>query len=63
MKNLDFNTLDNLVSNDPLNKLAQQAQESIKKVQVPMPEPHVPKHVVLPIFQKKEENKDNNSNP
>ena len=55
MKNLDFNTLDNLVNSDQLNKMAQQAQESIKKMQVPVPEPHIPKHVVLPIFQNKEE--------
>lgn len=62
MKNLDFNTMDNLVDKDQMNKMAQQAQEAVKKVQTPMPEPHLPKHVVLPIFQKKEGQESNDPN-
>lgn len=61
MKNLDFNTIDNLVDKDQMNKMAQQAQEAVKKVQKSMPEPHLPKHVVLPIFQKKEQDSDNSN--
>ena len=56
MEPLDFNTLNNLNQTDPMKDLAKQAQESIKAMQVDVPQVGISGHVVLPIFQKKEEN-------
>lgn len=56
MKPLDFNTLNTLNQNDPVKDLAKQAQSSIKAMQVDVPQVGIPAHVVLPVFQKKEEN-------
>ncbi len=55
MKQLDFNTMDNLVNSDAWKELAGKAQESIKNMQVPVPQVGIPSHVILPIFQKQEE--------
>lgn len=55
MKQLDFNTMDNLSSSDTWKELADQAKESIRTMQTPVPQTEVPSHVVLPIFQKQED--------
>jgi hypothetical protein len=55
MKQMDFNTMDNLAGSDTWKELAEKAQESIKGMQTPIPEIEVPSHVVLPIFQKQED--------
>ena len=56
MKPLDFNTLNTLNQSNPAEQLMQQAQQSIKSMQVDVPQVGMPPHVVLPIFQGKEEN-------
>ncbi len=58
MKPIEFNNLDKLVQSDNLEKMAEQAEDTLKAVQTKMPDPHVPEHVVLPIMKKKEEKKD-----
>lgn len=55
MKQLDFNTMDNLVNSDAWKELACKAQECIKTMQVPVPQVGIPSHVVLPIFEKQED--------
>lgn len=55
MKPLEFNTLNSLNQNDQMKELASQAQSSIKAMQVDVPQVGIPNHVVLPVFQKKEE--------
>ena len=55
MKQLDFNTLDNLANNEELNRVAEQAQEATKTMQTPMPAGFVPTHVVPPIIQQQME--------
>lgn len=56
MKPLDFNTLDKLNQSDPAKELTRQAQESIKAMQVDVPQVGIPSHVVLPVFQKADHN-------
>ncbi len=56
MKPLDFNTLDKLNQSDPAKELVRQAQDSIKAMQVDVPQVVVPSHVVLPVFQKTDQN-------
>ena len=55
MRQLDFNTLDKLVASDQWKALADQATESIKAMQTDVPQFGIQPHVVLPVFQKKEE--------
>ena len=55
MKQLDFNTMDNLANSNVWKELASQTQESIKAMQVPVPQVGIPSHVVLPVFQKQED--------
>lgn len=55
MKPLDFNVLDNLANNQELQDMAKQSREAINAMQVPIPQVGIPSHVVLPIFQKQEE--------
>ena len=55
MQQLDFNTLDRLVASDQWNAIAKQAVESIKSMQREVPQYGIQPHVVLPVFQKKEE--------
>lgn len=55
MRQLDFNTLDKLVASDQWQALAAQAVESIKSMQREVPQVGIQPHVVLPVFQKKEE--------
>ena len=55
MRQLDFNTLDKLVASDQWKALAAQAVESIRQMQTEVPQFGIQPHVVLPVFQKKEE--------
>ena len=55
MDKLDFNTLDNLVASDQWNDIVEQASRSIKTMQTDITKPTISPHVVLPIFQKKED--------
>ncbi len=55
MKQLDFNTMNNLADSDVWEKMTEKAQKSIKSMQVPVPQVGIPSHVVLPVFQKQEE--------
>lgn len=54
MKQLDFNTMDNLADSDIWVKMTEKAQKSIKAMQVSVPQVSIPSHVVLPVFQKLE---------
>ena len=49
-----FNTLDSVAQSDSINAMAQQTLQNIQTMQTPMPQGHIPQHVVLPIFQKQE---------
>jgi len=60
MKPLDFNTLDQMTDNAKIEELAEQAKYNIKKMQVDVPQIEIPGHVVLPVFQKKDEKRENN---
>lgn len=55
MRQLDFNTLDKLVASDQWQALAGQAQSSIKAMQTEVPQYGIQPHVVLPVFQNKEQ--------
>ena len=55
MQQLNFNTLDKLVASDQWKALADQASESIRQMQTNVPQFGIQPHVVLPVFQKKEE--------
>ena len=55
MKQLDFNTLDNQSTNGDINRLTEQALQAVQEMQVPVPEPFLPGHVVPPIIQKQME--------
>ena len=47
--------MDNLANSNVWKELASQTQESIKAMQVPVPQVGIPSHVVLPVFQKQED--------
>lgn len=55
MRQLDFNTLDRLVASDQWQALADQAKSSIKAMQTEVPQFGIQPHVVLPVFQEKEQ--------
>lgn len=55
MRQLDFNTLDKLVASDQWQALASQAKSSIKAMQTEVPQFGIQPHVVLPVFQNKEQ--------
>jgi hypothetical protein len=55
MRQLDFNTLDRLVASDQWKALSSQAIESIRQMQTEVPQFGIQPHVVLPVFQKKEQ--------
>ncbi len=55
MRQLDFNTLDKLVASDQWQALANQAKSSIKAMQTDVPHFGIQPHVVLPVFQDKEQ--------
>lgn len=54
LKNQGFNTLDNLAHSNATQDMTQQTLQNIQTMQMPMPDGHLPQHVVLPIFQKQE---------
>ena len=54
-KNQGFNTLDNFANSAVTQQMSQQALQNIQTMQTPMPQGHVPQHVVLPVFQKQAE--------
>ena len=54
MQQLDFNTLDRLVASDQWNKMAAQAMDAIRATQTAVPQFGIQPHVVLPVFQQKE---------
>ena len=51
-KNQGFNTLDNFANSSATQQMSQQTLQNIQTMQTPMPQGHVPQHVVLPVFQK-----------
>ena len=55
MKELEFNTLDNLAESDNLNRLAEKAQKAVKEMQVDVQPVIIPDHVVPPIIKKQME--------
>jgi hypothetical protein len=55
MQQLNFNTLDKLVASNQWKAMAEQALESIRQMQTDVPQFGIQPHVVLPIFQKKED--------
>ena len=54
LNNQGFNTLDNLAHSNAMQDMAQQTLQNIQTMQTPMPQGHVPQHVVLPVFQRQE---------
>ena len=54
MKQLDFNTMNNLADSDIWEKMTEKAQKSIKSMQVSVPQVDIPSHVALPVFQRQE---------
>lgn len=50
-----FNTLDNLANSDVTQTMSQQTLQNVRTMQTPMPQGHIPQHVVLPVFQKQAE--------
>lgn len=48
--NQGFNTMDNLVNSAATTQMSQQTLQSIQTMQTPMPQGHIPQHVVLPVF-------------
>ena len=50
-----FNTLDTLANSAVTQTMSQQTLQSVQTMQTPMPQGHIPQHVVLPIFQKQAE--------
>ena len=51
-KDQGFNTLDNFVNSAATQQMSQQTLQNIQTMQTPMPQGHIPQHVVLPVFQK-----------
>ena len=56
LNNQGFNTLDNLAHSNAMQDMAQQTLQNIQTMQTPMPQGHIPQHVVLPVFQKQQLN-------
>ena len=57
MRQLDFNTLDRLVASNQWKALAEQTVNSIRQMQTEVPQFGIQPHVVLPVFEKKEQAK------
>ena len=53
--NQGFNTLDNLANSAATPTMSQQTLQNVRIMQTPMPQGHIPQHVVLPVFQKQTE--------
>lgn len=56
LNNQGFNTLDNLAHSNAMQDMAQQTLQNIQTMQTPMPQGHIPQHVVLPVSQKQQLN-------
>lgn len=56
LKNQGFNSLDDLAQSNSVQNMAQQTLQNIQTMQTPMPNGHIPQHVVLPVFQKQNAN-------
>ena len=54
MRQLDFNTLDQVVASDSWKTMTQQTLDSIRQMQTEVPQFGIQPHVVLPVFQKKD---------
>jgi hypothetical protein len=54
LNNQGFNTLDTLAQSNNVQSMTQTTLQSIQAMQTPVPQGHIPQHVVLPIFQKQE---------
>jgi hypothetical protein len=52
LNNQGFNTLDGLANSNNVQNMTQTTLQSIQTMQTPMPQGHLPQHVVLPAFQK-----------
>lgn len=57
LNNQGFNTIDNLVHSNELQDMSRQTLQNIQAMQTPMPQGHIPQHVVLPVLQKQEARK------
>lgn len=55
MKQLDFNVLDNYINSDVWTRMSEQVLNGIKTMQTQVPQYGIQPHVVLPVFQQKEE--------
>lgn len=56
INNQGFNTMDNLAQSNAAQNMAQQTLQNIQKMQTPIPNGHLPQHIVLPTLQKQEVN-------
>ena len=54
LNNQGFNTLDHVARSNAAQEMAEQTLKNIRTMQTPMPQGHLPQHVVLPVFQQKE---------
>ena len=57
LNNQGFNTMDNLANSNMVEGMSRQTLQSIQAMQTPMPQGHIPQHVVLPVLQKQEAGK------
>ena len=46
LNNQGFNTMDNLVHSNELQDMSRQTLQNIQAMQTPMPQGHIPQHVV-----------------
>lgn len=60
LNNQGFNTLDKLAHSNVTQDMSQQTLQNIQTMQTPIPNGHIPQHVVLPVFQNQRESKDSN---
>lgn len=54
VNNQAFNTLDNLANANTMQNMTQNTLQNIQAMQTPVPQGHIPQHVVLPTFQNKQ---------
>ena len=53
----NFNTLENQAFSKAVQNMTQQSLDSIRTMQTPVPQGHLPQHAVLPAFQNHEPSK------
>lgn len=61
LNNQGFNTMDNLAHSNVVQDMSRQTLQNIQAMQTPMPQGHIPQHVVLPVLQKQEARKPDQS--